>query len=202
MTEIWKDIEGYPLYMVSNMGRVKNVDRNIILTPLNNGNGYKYVQLWKGGRHKYYIHRLVAASFIPNPENKAEVDHINGNRSDNTVWLNEDGSINYDKTNLRWATKFENMNNPVTTNRMSTAKKNQEKGNHQTPIIQYDLNGNFIKQYPTIKEASMETGTYKKSISSCASGRYKTAGGFKWKYYDKETYLIGIMNNNIKKGAS
>lgn len=174
MEEIWKRIEEYPNYEVSNMGRVKNVNRNIILTPLDNGKGYKYVQLWKGGRHKYYIHRLVANSFIPNPENRTEVDHINGDPSDNRA------------ENLRWATKFENMNNPVTTNRMSTAKKNQEKGNHQTPITQYDLNGNFIKEYPTIKEAVMETGTNRTSIISCANGRYKTANGFRWGYTEKK----------------
>ena len=204
--EIWKPVMGYEgLYECSNLGNIRSLwfGKEKTMKLRTDRDGYLLVNFHKGKKQTTYkVHRLVAEAFIPNPENKPEIDHINTDKTDNTVWLNEDGSVNYDKTNLRWATKFENMNNPVTTNRMSTAKKNQEKGNHQTPIIQYDLNGNFIKQYPTIKEASMETGTYKKSISSCASGRYKTAGGFKWKYYDKETYLIGIMNNNIKKGAA
>ena len=187
--EIWKPVVGYEdYYEISSMGRVRSLDRYArgscdsiklhkgrILNPKIDRDGYCIYNLCKDGQSKSFRgHRLVADAFIPNPDNKPCIDHINCVRSDNRL------------ENLRWVTHKENNNNPITTNRMSTAKKNQEKGNHQTPIIQYDLNGNFIKQYPTIKEAVMETGTNRTSIISCASGRYKTANGFRWGYIEKK----------------
>ena len=189
INEIWKTVIGYEgLYEVSSMGRVRSLDRYVrgrgdsmklhkgrTLHPKIDRDGYCIYNLCKDGKVKNFrAHRLVADAFIPNPNNKSCIDHINTIRNDNRV------------ENLRWSTQQENVNNPITINRMSTAKKNQEKGNHQTPITQYDLNGNFIKEYPTIKEAVMETGTNRTSIISCANGRYKTANGFRWGYTEKK----------------
>ena len=189
LVEVWKPIMGYEgLYEVSNLGRVKSFakDKNgKIMSPCDNSKGYKYVTLGRGSKHKYYIHRLVALHFIPNPENKPEIDHINGNPSDNRV------------ENLRWATKLENMNNPITNKRMSDKKKGCE-GNNKTSVIQFDLEGNLIKKWDKIKDAVEATDTNRTSIISCANGRYKTAGNSIWKYYDIETYLIAKMNKTIK----
>jgi hypothetical protein len=100
--EIWKDIKGYEgIYQVSNTGRIRSLlfNKQKTLKGSMNSEGYLTVRL-KG--KTYHIHRIVAETFIPNPDNKPEVDHINTDRCDNDV------------NNLRWVTRKENHNNPIT----------------------------------------------------------------------------------------
>lgn len=114
--EVWKDIEGYEgLYQISNLGRVKSLERKIkrrndriqtvkerILKLNLNKEGYHTVKLHKKGKGKtYLVHRLVANTFITNPDNKLEVNHINGVKNDNNV------------NNLEWNTRKENMRHAV-----------------------------------------------------------------------------------------
>lgn len=116
LNEEWKDIKGYEgLYQVSNKGRVKSlknkgVDRECILKVVTN-RGYLQVRLCKNSNVKTLkIHRLVAEAFIPNPDNKPCIDHINTERTDNSV------------ENLRWCTQKENMNNPITIKKVLNQK--------------------------------------------------------------------------------
>lgn len=119
--EIWKDIQGYEdYYQVSNLGRVKSLERKFsssekILKLLYSIDGYPRICLRKDKKNKYYfVHRLVALAFIPNPENKSQIDHINTIKTDNRV------------ENLHWVSASENMHNPLTRlqlSKSSTGKK-------------------------------------------------------------------------------
>ncbi len=123
--EEWKPIEGYEgIYEVSSFGKVKSVERDVmhndirhhrkerLLKPHQGKFGYKQVALCKDGEVKVVlVHRLVATAFIPNPGNKAEVDHIDADPTNNYAW------------NLQWATRSENGMNPLTRKHGSDAKK-------------------------------------------------------------------------------
>ena len=79
--EIWKGIRDFPNYEVSNLGRIRNKKFDRILKPLEVGWGYVVVELWNNGQSQSKkIHRLVAEAFIPNPNNKPQVNHIDGNK--------------------------------------------------------------------------------------------------------------------------
>ena len=167
--EIWKDVKGYPNYMVSNLGNVKSLNYNRsgkeqILKPIPNTFGYLQVGLCKNGKPKFYkVHRLVAEAFIPNPNNKPCIDHINTNRTDNRV------------DNLRWCTYRENNNNPI------SKKKKIGKLNYKSkPIIQLSLNGDFIKKWDCAWEVERDLGYSQSNISMCCNGKLKSAYKFKW----------------------
>ena len=186
--EIWKPVVGYEgLYEVSNLGKVKAIkwhrgEEEKEMKPYTTYKGYLRLRLTKNGKGKQFqIHRLVAEAFIPNPENKPYIDHINTDRTDNTVWLNEDGSINYEKTNLRWVTNKENCNNPIS--KQNYSKSNKDKT--AVPILQFDKNMNFIKKWESMTDAETSLGI-KSRLSEYCGNKYgrKTAGGFIWRYAD------------------
>ena len=84
--EFWKQIEGFDNYQISNIGRVKNIKFDRLVKPLLDNRGYIMVNLYKDGKMKRLsLHRLIAIAFIPNPENKPCIDHINTDRSDNRI---------------------------------------------------------------------------------------------------------------------
>lgn len=170
--EIWKDIEGYEgLYQVSNMGRVKSLNYNHgfkekVMKPTINGSGYPIVSLCKDGKKKSYcVHKLVATSFICNPENKPCIDHINTIRTDNRV------------ENLRWTTPKENNNNVLT--RLKRYGANNYKARK---VLQFTKEGVFVRKWGCIVDASRELNIGHQHISSCCLGKRKIAYGFIWKY--------------------
>lgn len=108
MEEVWKPIEGYEgLYEVSNLGRVRSLEfrngsgrhrRITVLSPTDNGHGYKIIGLLVNGKRKnHYVHRLVAKAFVPNPDSLPVIDHIDHDRGNNVA------------DNLRWMTQGDNV---------------------------------------------------------------------------------------------
>lgn len=182
MQEIWKDIEGYEgLYQVSNLGNVKSLNyRNMkkphLLKPKVTHDGYYRLNLCKDGILKSRtIHILVARAFIPNPDNKPQVNHIDGNKQNNCV------------SNLEWVTGKENIRHAIDTGLRKIENHKYLKGSSHyasKPVLQYDLDGNFIKKWGCQQEAVRFYGCSKSMIGNAASGRLRTAMGSIWRYYD------------------
>lgn len=176
--EEWRDIEGYlGLYQVSNFGRVKSLSRIVcektgkqkhikerILKPGYIRGGYLGVALHNGcGQKTFKIHRLVAKAFIPNPDNLPFINHKDENPQNNCVW------------NLEWCTHTYNINYGSCKTKMAERKAK--------PVVQYDLNMNFIAEYPSIKEAEKALGI--RHICDVCLGRYKQSSGYIWRYKEQ-----------------
>jgi len=183
--EIWVDIDGYKgMYQVSNFGKVKSLSRQSwngagwftkeerILSPNMGTNGYLSVQVCKnGGIRRREIHRLESMAFIPNPENKATVNHKNGIKTDNLL------------TNYEWATYKENGIHAFVTGLTKGGPVMFGKDNPiSKDIYRYDLNGNYIDMFHSAGEATRKLGINTCCIGDCARGRQKTSGGYKWSY--------------------
>ena len=168
--EYWKPVVGYEgHYQVSNFGRVKSIKfgKEIILKQhINIKGGYYYVCLLKNGKHKnYYVHRLVAQAFLPNPNNLPEVNHKDECKTNNVV------------SNLEWCDRKYNHNYGTINERISQSQSK--------PVLQYDLNGNLIKEWKSINECG-RNGFNQGDICKCCNGKRKTAKGFIWKYKNEE----------------
>lgn len=166
MNEIWRDIEGYEgLYQVSNKGRVKSLKygKERILKSHDNGRGYVDVQLSKDSTRKYIkVHRLVAQAFIPNQNNLSEVNHKDENKKNNCV------------ENLQWMRHIDNCNYGTRNERISRK------------ILQYSKSGEFIREWPGAREVERVLSINHSDIIQCCRGRYKSAGGFVWRYKEKD----------------
>ena len=202
--EVWVDIKGFEgCYQVSNRGHVKSLRRIVprsglrgfqtinerILSDRKNSCGYLSVTLHNEEvKRMVTVHRLVAETFIHNPNNKRCIDHINGIKADNRV------------ENLRWCTHYENSNYPIaklnyalrppsfagkrhsddTRAYFSRIRKNNKWSSRE--VWQTDLNGNEIKLFPSISEAGRVLEIKHSNVVAICKGRQNSARGFKFKY--------------------
>lgn len=180
--EIWKDIKGYEgLYQVSNLGRVRGVEKLVrskhssiktvkarLLNSSSYKSGYKYVTLSSGGfRRKHKIHRLVATAFIPNTQNKREVNHLNGIKSDNR------------RDNLEWCTSSENQKHAfkiglqVCMNHLRVGANNP----NSRCVDMFSQSGVLIRKYDSMASAARDLKVSKSPISqACRLGNIKVRG--------------------------
>lgn len=164
--EVWKNIEGFPNYKISNLGNIKSFTRkkfgnNLVPQPMRKG--YLQVLLYKDGKpYPRKVHRLVAIAFIPNDNNLPQVNHIDGDKTNNCI------------DNLEWCDNSYNQ--------IHAYKNGLEKPRFQSKVKQYSLDGIFIKQFEYIKDAAKELNIDDSSISACCRKKRKTAGGYIWKY--------------------
>ena len=175
--EIWKDVVGYEnLYQVSNLGNVSTLKhkKTFILKPAQNGKGYLKVILRNNNKSKkyFFVHRLVAQAFLPNPNNYPVINHKDENPLNNNVnnleWCTQKYNCNYGTAQERRAKKI----SKILTNRKDLSKT----------VLQYDKNGILINEYPSMKEAERKTGINNGYICSVCKGKLNTAGGYIWKY--------------------
>lgn len=179
MEEKFLDIPGYEgRYQISNHGNVRslnyqNTGKSKLLTPVKHHMGYLLVHL--GVKKIKMIHTLVAEAFIPNPEQKPFVNHIDGNKHNNDV------------SNLEWVTSKENMEHAIKTGLRDPHKNNKPMGDNnptRRPILQYTLDGQFVKRWECISEAARQIGCNPSQINNNAVGRCKSCHGFIWRYPD------------------
>ena len=179
LNEIWLDISGYEgVYQVSNYGRIKSLCRHtknqfgkteqVLSLSLNKTTGYMQVSLTLNRKHKtHLVHRIVAQTFIPNPNNLRCINHKNENKTDNRV------------ENLEWCTHKYNLeySNNI------TAMHNKH---YQIPVLQFDRSGVFLKEWPSATEAVDVLCLPKDAIGNIRSlcngdTKRKTAYGFIWR---------------------
>lgn len=205
MEELWKPIKGYEgYYEISNLGRVKSLERYVkqgkfirhvkesFKNEHLNPNGYPCVTLCKNRNSRNFcIHLLIARAFIPNPENKSQVDHINTNRKD------------YRIENLRWVTPKENSNNKLTlkhckentyskesiAKRLATSKI-KDKMTAPKTVFQYSKEGIFIKEFYSLNDAERETGINSRSIHRAIDDNTLSAGNYLWFSHKVEAIIF------------
>lgn len=178
--EIWKHVKGYEgLYEVSNKGRVKsNIKFHGVLNRIMNpglSSGYFTLTLYKNKTRKTKrVHRLVAENFIDNQKNKREVNHIDGNKLNNNV------------NNLEWCTSSENTIHSFKIGLQKPPKPmlgKFGKNHHRSKtVLQLTLDGVFVSEYGSQKEASRKTKIHQGDISECCNMKYNMAGGYIWRF--------------------
>ena len=190
--EIWKtaiyDGEIYEgLYKVSNIGRILSLNyhrtgKAKLMTPVERKDGYSIVLLRKNKEKKTcLVHRLVAETFLPNPEGKPCINHkIQGKKGKkiNMVFFNEDGTVDEKKSTIEWATYKENNNYATRNEKISKANTN---GKKSKKILQFTLDGEFIREYPSIMECE-RNGFIRSSVCLCCQGKQQTHKGFRFMY--------------------
>lgn len=163
----WKTINGFNNYEISDEGEVRNRTTQYILKGRKSKNGYYQVSIKNDETGKFvnqYIHRLVAIHFLDNKENKREVNHKDGDKSNNKL------------DNLEWVTSSENQKHRHSIGITKTSNRK---------IGMFDLDNNLIESFDSIVEAFTKLQKPSRvNIDSALQGKQKTAYGYIWKYLD------------------
>ena len=199
MTEEWRtavyDGEIYEeLYKVSNLGRIlslnyRNTGKPDLMTPRKRKDGYFQVNLRKNGKRKTcLVHRLIAETFLDNPENKPCINHkIEGDEGKkiNMVIFNEDGTVDEERTTIEWVTYEENNNYGTHNERMAKTKSK--------PVLQLSLSGDLIREWPSTRECG-RNGFDQSAVAKCCLGKLPHYKGFRFMFADdyKEKQLIEL----------
>lgn len=179
--EIWKDIPHYEgRYLVSNYGRVFSLLKKRIMAIQISNDGYAKIRLVgkNGKRNTEMVHRLVAMAFIPNEEQKPQVNHINCIRNDNRV------------ENLEWVTHQENQaykwktsnQEKIRSNSRQMMKTMNRKHYGYNPVVCVETGEIFESTY----EAEKAKGGHCENIKKVCDGERNTCNGYHWKWYQKE----------------
>lgn len=173
--EVFVFVPGYSNgYMVSNAGRVLSLKSASEIRPFKCRNGYYSVSLRNGkAKHNRLVHRLVAAAFVPNDERLPEVNHINGDKTDNRA------------ENLEWCTRKQNMEHASENGLLHTPKRMAHldditriaADNHKRPVIRDD--GEY---FDSIHDAARAIGASASNVSAVCRGKYKSCMGFTFRY--------------------
>lgn len=168
--EIWKQIKFNTNYEISNLGNVRNVKTKRVLKPSVSNKGYYLVALSKNGKsHTYTIHKLVAEHFLV-------INHKDHNKLNNSI------------DNLEYVTQQENIQLAFKNGRCDKVKQKAKQNilkasnSEKIKVNQYDINGNFIKQWNYIREVQKALNINNANIVACCKGKRKTAGGYIWRY--------------------
>ena len=200
MTEQWRtavyDGEIYEgLYKVSNLGRIlslnyRNTGKAELMNPEEIKNGYLRVGLSKNGeRKRCLVHRLVAQTFLANPENLPEVNHKDEDKTNNFVFLNEDGSVDKEKSNLEWKNHRDNCNHGTRNERSAKTRTN---GKLSKRVLQLSLSGDLIREWESTSECG-RNGFSQGNVCSCCNGKLPHYKGFLWMYAEDYKEKFGYI---------
>ena len=143
-----------------------------ILKTWSDKKGYKRVSIWINGKmHQKQVHRIVAEVFLPNPQNKSQVNHKDGVKNNNHI------------SNIEWATPKENTKHAFNNGLAKSPSTGMTgyKSFRGKEVFQYDINGKYLCSFGSIRQAGISTNTSPSSISYCINNKLKSAGGFIWK---------------------
>lgn len=166
-------IPDFEFILINRDSVITNTVTGNILKPYVNKYGYNCITIRKPGIIKTYglrIARVKAGLFIPNPDNKTQVNHINGIRTDDRI------------ENLEWVTPSENIQHAF--DKLGRGVWNTGKGNEKLhkPVLCFSIEGTFIKRYESVKSAALEMSVSSTLISAVCRNESKTSCGYKWKY--------------------
>ena len=178
-----KAIDGFPGYFARDNGEVWSAKRGALrrLTPTLNRKGYERVKLSVGGISKTItVHQIIARTFIPNPDNKSQVNHKDENKRNNAA------------SNLEWCTCLENVRYGTGIMRSAHSRKGIKIDNTKTanankkPILQFNKNGDLLKAWPSAVDAGKNLCLSSSHITGCCKGSRRTCGGYTWRYQNAE----------------